>query len=287
MASITERNGRFLVRVRREGFPTVTKTFTRRSDGAAWARRLEADMESGRWRASPAEVPTLRAAIQEYRKVVAPKMKGASTYRYRFDEFERLPFAALRISEVPVADLARWRDEQLAILRPGTVARKLAMLSSMFNWAQKERGWLTRNPLVQIRRPRADDSRTRTCIRRCRLSSSAHWSCPSTGTLAAQTLDSSSGYPTRRGRIFWGKGSAACLRGTGQRVSWRSRASKWRWTTTRPGRLSAFTLSQRSSTWSRTWRFRRLDGRSWLGAIATHRALRRVDSCLSRTTLVT
>jgi integrase len=162
MASITERNGRFLVRVRREGFPTVTKTFTRRSDGAAWARRVEADMESGRWQAHPAAVPTLRAVIQEYRKVIAPKMKGATTYRYRFDEFERLPFAVLRISDVPVADLARWRDEQLSLFRPGTVARKLAMLSSMFNWAQKERGWLTQNPLAQIRRPRADDSRTRT-----------------------------------------------------------------------------------------------------------------------------
>lgn len=164
MASITERKGRFLVRVRREGFPTVTKTFTRRADGAAWARRVEADMESGRWLPHPAPVPTLRAAIQEYRRVIAPKMKGATTYRYRFDEFERLPFAALRITDVPVADLARWRDEQLELLRPGTVARKLAMLSSIFTWAQKERGWLAQNPLHQIRRPRAGDSRTRTLL---------------------------------------------------------------------------------------------------------------------------
>lgn len=48
MASIIERNGRYLVRVRMQGFPTVTKTFNRKADGAAWGRRVETDMEAGR-----------------------------------------------------------------------------------------------------------------------------------------------------------------------------------------------------------------------------------------------
>ncbi len=72
MANITERNGRFYVRVRREGFPTVAKTFTKKVDAAAWARRTESDMEGGRWinpattTPQPVATLTLREALQQY-----------------------------------------------------------------------------------------------------------------------------------------------------------------------------------------------------------------------------
>lgn len=162
MATITERKGRYLVRVRCKGNPTVSKTFTKRSDAAAWSRRVEADMESGRWSIRAAQAPTLRDAIREYRRVVAGKLKGAATYRYRFDEFENLPFATLAIDDIRPAQFADWRDDQVRRLKPDTVIRKLAMLSSIFTWAVKDRGWLDRNPLTSVRRPRAGPGRDRT-----------------------------------------------------------------------------------------------------------------------------
>lgn len=162
MASIVERNGRFLVRVRRHGFSTVTKTFTRKADGLAWAKRVEVDMEAGRWMERQVEQPTLREAVQEYRRVVAPRLKGAATYKYRFDEFEALPFAIKRIDEVRASDFALWRDKQLTSVKPGTIIRKLAMLSSIFNWAQRERGWLVVNPVSSVSKPRSNDGRART-----------------------------------------------------------------------------------------------------------------------------
>lgn len=163
MAAITERGGRFLVRVRRKGFQTATKTFTLKTDARAWARRVEADMESGRWQAeSDAPAPTLRAAVQEYRVAVAPKFKGAHVYRYRFDEFEALPFAKRLIDEIRPSDLANWRDEQLELHKPDTVVRKIAMLSGIFTWAVKDKGWLEVNPMTAVRRPRAGPGRSRT-----------------------------------------------------------------------------------------------------------------------------
>ncbi|MBV8125318.1 MAG: tyrosine-type recombinase/integrase, partial [Paucibacter sp.] len=119
-------------------------------------------MEAGRWAPELQSIPTLREVIQEYRQVVAPKLKGASTYRYRFDEFERLPFANLSVNEIQSAHLARWRDQQAERLKAGTVIRKLAMLSSVFRWAQMERGWVDSNPLSTVRRPRSDQGRSRT-----------------------------------------------------------------------------------------------------------------------------
>ena len=72
MASITVRNGRYLMRVRRDGYPSIAKSFSKKSDGLAWARRVEADMESGRWAAEAQAVPTLYRAICEYRTTVGP-----------------------------------------------------------------------------------------------------------------------------------------------------------------------------------------------------------------------
>ena len=161
MASITQRHGRFLVRVRRNGFPTVTKTFTRKPDAAAWARQVEVDMESGRWIADSSPPPTLRQAIQEYRSTVAAGLKGASTYRYRYDEFEAMPLARLPINEILPAHLSQWRDKQAARLSPGTVLRKLAILAGVFTWAQKDRGWITVNPVAAVRKPKAPQGRAR------------------------------------------------------------------------------------------------------------------------------
>lgn len=162
MATITQRAGRFFVRVRKKGFPTVTKTFTRRSDAAAWARRVEADMESGRWTSAATRPPTFREVVSEYRQVVAPTFKGADTYRYRFDEFEAASFANKPITEISPTDLAAWRDEQLLERLPGTVVRKLAMISGILTWAMKERGWITTNPAAFVSRPRSVDARDRT-----------------------------------------------------------------------------------------------------------------------------
>ena len=162
MASITQRGSRYLVRVRRDGFASVAKTFTKRSDASAWARRVETDMEAGRWVDEARRVPTLKEAISEYRLKVAVRMKGAADYAYRFDEFEALPFAAKPVDTVTPFDLAAWRDEQMPRLAPGTVVRKLALLSGVFTWCVKERGWMTVNPLSLVSKPRIADGRDRT-----------------------------------------------------------------------------------------------------------------------------
>lgn len=161
MASITQRGKRFLVRVRRDGYPTVTKTFSRRADGTAWSRQVEADMESGRWKPDAAKVPTLGQALETYRLTVAAKMNGADTYTYRWAEFGRLSFAAKQVTEVTPFDLSAYRDSQLEIVKPGTVVRKMAMLSAVFTWCMKERGWIERNPAALVSRPRFTDRRDR------------------------------------------------------------------------------------------------------------------------------
>lgn len=163
MASIIKRGQGYLARVRREGFRPVSKSFIRRTDAVAWGRRVEADMQAGKWADQRAAVPTLLEAIQAYRERVAIKLKGARDYAYAFRELEALPLAGGPVDSIKPAALADWRDALAARgLKPATVARRLGLLSAVLSWCHKERGWLTENPMQSVRRPTVRDSRTRT-----------------------------------------------------------------------------------------------------------------------------
>ncbi len=83
----------------RQGGQAAAKTFTRRSDAVSWARRVQVDMEAGRWASDKvnaatavvAKTPTLREAIADYTVRVVPKMKSARDYRYKLADNLRLP----------------------------------------------------------------------------------------------------------------------------------------------------------------------------------------------------
>ena len=45
MATIRKRGSRYNVQIRKEGYPSVTKTFTRISVARKWANSIEANME--------------------------------------------------------------------------------------------------------------------------------------------------------------------------------------------------------------------------------------------------
>ena len=57
-----------------------------------------------------AAVPTMQAALKVYRLAVMPWLKGADTYAYWLDEFERAPMAAKPINQVTPFDLSGWRN---------------------------------------------------------------------------------------------------------------------------------------------------------------------------------
>ena len=206
MASITERAGKFFVRVRRDGFPTVSKTFTKKNDATAWARRTESDMEGGRW-VSPATttartVPTMREALALYRSSShALSLKGAKTYAYWFDELAEWSEAGKPVDAVTAFDVARWRDEQALRLTASTVVRKLGLLAGFFSWCVKDQGIVTANPVHSVRKPRANDARERTMddeeqewLMKAARSSRAHW-LPDTITVLLRSA-------MRRGELF-------------------------------------------------------------------------------------
>ena len=78
MATIDQRgDGQWRARVRRAGYPEVCKTFIRRSDATAWARKIESEQERGQWRDnSEAERTALGEALTRYKIEVTAKKRG-------------------------------------------------------------------------------------------------------------------------------------------------------------------------------------------------------------------
>lgn len=163
MSTIIKRGDRYLARIRKLGFSPVSRSFIRKSDAIAWGRRVEADMEAGRWSDPGAAVPTLKDAISDYRIKVAVRLKGARDYGYSFKEIEASLIGSRKINELKPAHLAEWRDELTGRgLKPATVARRLGLLSGVLSWCHKEMGWIAENPMRAVRKPTVRDERTRT-----------------------------------------------------------------------------------------------------------------------------
>ena len=49
MATIRKKRGNWQVLVRKLGFPVQSKTFKSKASSAAWARKIEYEMDSGAW----------------------------------------------------------------------------------------------------------------------------------------------------------------------------------------------------------------------------------------------
>jgi integrase len=166
VATIIPKNSGFLARVRLQGFKPVARAFDKRADAAQWAASVEAAMRAGRYcpdpdsGAAPALL-TFAEALRKYRAAVGDRLKGADTYAYWFDELEACTLAAKPLPDVSAFDVSAWRDRQALELSASTVVRKLGLLSGFFSWAQKERGWIDRNPVASVRKPRVNDARDR------------------------------------------------------------------------------------------------------------------------------
>ena len=75
MATIRKRGSRYNVQIRKEGYPSITKTFTSISVAKKWAKGVEADME----RRIHVEVPdqtTVGELLKRYQRQILPSHKG-------------------------------------------------------------------------------------------------------------------------------------------------------------------------------------------------------------------
>ena len=172
MASISRRDDRWQVRVRRKGFPLEVKTFTTRQDAERWARSIELEMDRGNYISrSEAESTTLGDDLQRYIDDVCPSMRGGTEDTIRLRAMCRTRLAKLSMAALTPMAIAAYRDERLKQVAPGTVIRELAYLSAIVNHARREWGINITNPVASVRKPPSPQGRDRvlSAEEECRL----------------------------------------------------------------------------------------------------------------------
>jgi len=160
MATIRKRGSRYNVQIRKEGYPSVTKTFTRISVAKKWAISIEADME----RRIHVEVPdqtTVGELLQRYQRQISPSHKGQQVEAYRLGTLKKR-LGSIRLIHLTSKEIASYRDIRLKEVSPASLKRELTILSQVLTVASKDWGIsIPHNPVSMISLPKADKARTR------------------------------------------------------------------------------------------------------------------------------
>ena len=134
MASFRKRGtGRWQAQVRKEGYPSQTKSFSMRAAAAQWVRSIEYEMDHGLFLSrNEAETTTIAELLDRYLQGYTSQKRGAGPEACRIRALLRHPLAKRFIGTVRGVDIARYRDERLTKVTPGSLRRELTILSQLF-----------------------------------------------------------------------------------------------------------------------------------------------------------
>jgi integrase len=154
--------------VRKQGWPTVIKTFRTKRDADDWSRRTEDAIVRGVYidRAG-SERMMFKAAMDRYLAEVTPTKKASTQRNERLvAEALKVYFGKYSLAAIDTEITSAFRDKRLAEgRRPNTVRLDLALLGHLFTVAIREwRLGLVQNPVANIRKPSPGKGRNRRLV---------------------------------------------------------------------------------------------------------------------------
>ena len=162
MASFRFRNNRWQARVQRKGQKDLAKSFISKPDAEKWARSVEIEIDRGTYiNTDYAQKTLFKEILQKYLDDVAPNMRSADNQIIRVKKLMKHPIAEVSMAQLSPKHMANYRDERLKLIKPNTVIRELAILSSIINHAKHEWGLNVINPVKMIKKPSSSQGRDR------------------------------------------------------------------------------------------------------------------------------
>ena len=160
MASIRQRDGRYQVQIRRKGFPTRTKSFTKLKDAERWGRAQEPSIDNLEPFSSPPCRSTFSDLAQNFKRNVLPSLKGERQERSRLAKVEA-EFGRMLADEIRNHHLASYRDRRLREVGPQTVKHEINLIRRILKLASDE--WCVSLPhgIPSIRMPKLPRGRDR------------------------------------------------------------------------------------------------------------------------------
>ena len=158
MATIRKFRGKFNVQIRRQGYPSISRTFSSLTTAKRWASATEADMERNLHVVIP-DNTLLRELLDRYEEDVSPLHKSHQVEKYRLKTLKR-HLGDQRVSMFSPALICKYRDTRLKVVSPASLKRELVILSSVLNTAIKEWGInLQNNPVSMVSLPKVGNGR--------------------------------------------------------------------------------------------------------------------------------
>ena len=162
MASFRLRNNRWQARVQRKGQKDLAKSFLNKSDAIQWARSIEIEIDRGTYiNTDYAQKTLFKEILQKNLDDVVPYMRSADNQSIRVRKLMKHPIAEVNMAHLSPKHMADYRDERLKVIKPNTVIRELAILSSVINHARREWSLNIINPVTMIKKPPSSQGRDR------------------------------------------------------------------------------------------------------------------------------
>ena len=163
MASIGLHRGRYQVRIRRNGEPTISRKFSKKKDAIIWAASTERQIEQGIYqRKSETTDITLSELLSRYEQDVTPKKRSKEIETLRIKKIKRSWLASIKLKELRSFHIAKFRDERLKEAQGNAVARDLSLISHAIDVGTRE--WslcLEENPVLKVTKPVSNPPRDR------------------------------------------------------------------------------------------------------------------------------
>ena len=158
MAAYRKRGANWRVEVSVKG-RRASSTFSTKREAQVWAAREETRL----WESAAGEAPDLpfRDLLERYSCEVSTGKRGCVRERNMVNVLLRDPLADTPLRTLSPRDVAAWRDRRLRQVSGASVDREMTILSHACSVARREWGWLSANPVSDVRRPPSTPARTR------------------------------------------------------------------------------------------------------------------------------
>lgn len=164
MATFTQReSGNWQAKVRRDGHPTVSKSFQTKGMAEAWARSVEREMDTGSFLSTDqSQKLTFQEIASRYETEVLPQKRGKVQDGYVLKRVVE-EFGSYTLSNLTPAVLSEYRDARLKVVSAQTLTHELGMVSRVFKAAELD--WHISiskgNPVTKVRKPSIRNERDR------------------------------------------------------------------------------------------------------------------------------
>nr|WP_287411914.1 site-specific integrase [Pseudodesulfovibrio sp.] len=165
MASIRKRGPyQWEVRVRKKGYSTQSKTFSKKADADEWAREIESEMTRSVFMSrKEAESTTLDDALERFKEEFLPKYAQPKQMKSRINVLQKHDICKMTLAGIRGKDVASYIKYRESKGRSSqTILHEVNLISRIFEISRKDWGMESlSNPAKRVNKPKQAKGRTR------------------------------------------------------------------------------------------------------------------------------